>query len=85
MEKDYQLNSQICNKENNDLKYLIIGKKHINGILHYHLESETGRIYLSEYALNDRYIRIEKIKNNDTKKPIVSKLYSKITKSLYKN
>ena len=85
MEKDYQLNSKICNKENSDLTYLVIGKKHLNGILHYHLESDTGRIYLSEFALNDRYMRIENIKKNDTKKPIVSRLYSKITNNLNKN
>ena len=85
MEKDYQLNSKICNKENSDLTYLVIGKKHLNGILHYHLESDTGRIYLSEFALKDRYVKIENIKNNDTKKPIVSRLYSKITNNLNKN
>ena len=85
MEKDYELNSKICNKENSDLVYLIIGKKYLNGILHYHLETETGQIYLSEFALNDRYIRIEKIKNNDTNKPIASRLYSKITNTLNKN
>ena len=62
MEKDYELNSKICNKENTDLIYLIIGKKYLNGILHYHLESETGQIYLALGALTEeRYYEYQTV------------------------
>ena len=42
----YEINTKLCNKDNKDLIYSICGKKHLNGILHYLLESDTGKIYL---------------------------------------
>ena len=84
MDTDFEINSKLCNKENRDLIYSIIGKKVLNGILHYHLESGSGQIYLSEFALKERFLLID---NNldKLKKPQVSSLYSKITDTLSKN
>ena len=82
MEKDYQLNSKICNKENSDLTYLVIGKKHLNGILHYKLKSENSEeIFLSEYAINDRFVTEEK--HCAQPKNSVSRLFTKIIKNGY--
>jgi len=83
MEKNYDVDSKVCSKENNDLSYTIIGKKHLNGILHYHLESDSGKIYLSEFAINDRFIQIDS--NIQVKKPVVSRLYTKITDTVQKS
>ena len=84
MNNDYEINSKLCNKENKDLIYSITGKKYLNGILHYQLESESGQIYLSEFALKERFLQINNNLNN-IKKPPISTLYSKITDTVSKN
>ncbi len=84
MDNDYEINSKLCNKENKDLIYSISGKKYLNGILHYQLESESGQIYLSEFALKERFLQIDNNINN-LKKPLVSSLYSKITDTVSRN
>ena len=83
MEKTYEINTKLCSKENKDLIYSISGKKHLNGILHYLLESDSGKIYLSEFAIKDRYFII----NNecDIEKPVVSRLYTKIQNTVTKS
>ena len=83
MEKNYDIDSMVCSKENTDLCYTIIGKKHLNGILHYHLESDSGKIFLSEFAIKDRFIKIDS--QEQIKKPIVSKLYTRITDTVQKS
>ena len=83
MEKDYEISGMVCSKENTDLCYTIIGKKHLNGILHYHLESDSGKIYLSEFAVKDRFIKIDS--DQQIKKPVVSKLYTRITDTVQKS
>ena len=85
MERAYEINTKLCNKENNDLTYSISGKKHLNGILHYLLESDNGQFYLSEYAVKERYILIDTERMSENIKPAVSKLYSKITDTVSKN
>ena len=82
---DFEIDSKLCNKENRDLIYSIIGKKVLNGILHYQLESSSGQIYLSEFALKERFLLVDKNNQNKIKKPPVSLLYSKITDTLSKN
>ncbi len=84
LSSDYEINSKLCNKENKDLIYSIKGKKILNGILHYELESESGQIYLSEFALKERFLQIDDNQNN-IKKPPISTLYSKITDTVSKN
>ena len=78
----------IYNKENNDLTYTIIDKKEMNGILHYLIESRarasTGSIYLSEYAIKERFNILKESDLNIETKPSVSNLYSKITNSVNK-
>ena len=85
MDKDYQIDSILCNKENRDLIYSITGKKILNGILHYQLESGSGQIYLSEFALKERFLHIDQNNLNKIKKPPVSSLYTKITNTVSKN
>ena len=83
MEKIYEINTRLCNKENKDLVYSICGKKHLNGILHYLLESDSGNIYLSEHAIKERYLIINK--DCEIDKPVVSRLYTKITDTVTKS
>ena len=83
MEKIYEINTRLCNKENKDLVYSICGKKHLNGILHYLLESDSGKIYLSEHAIKERYLIINK--DFEIDKPVVSRLYTKITDTVTKS
>ena len=84
MEKNnIDIDTIVCSKENRDLCYTIIGKKHLNGILHYHLQSDSGKIYLSEFAIKDRYIIITN--ECQIEKPVVSRLYSKITDTVTKS
>ena len=83
MEKDFDIDSMVCSKENTDLCYTIVGKKHLNGILHYHLESDSGKIYLSEFAIKDRFMKINS--NDEFEKPVVSRLYTKITDTVQKS
>ena len=83
---EFDLNTSIYNKENSDLTYTIVEKKYMNGILHYLLESNSSSssIYLSEYAVKERFIVMKKNQNLNVSKPSISNLYSKITKSVNK-
>ena len=83
MEKDIKIGSIVCSRENRDMSYTVTGKKHLNNILHYHLESESGKIYLSEFAVKDRFIKIDE--SEQLKKPVVSRLYTKITDTVHKS
>ena len=78
----------ISNKENNDLTYTIVDKKEMNGILHYLIESRSrvnsGSIYLSEYAIKERFNILKESDLIVETKPSVSNLYSKITDSVNK-
>ena len=78
----------ISNKENNDLTYTIVDKKEMNGILHYSIESRSkvnsGSIYLSEYAIKERFNILKESDLIVETKPSVSNLYSKITDSVNK-
>ena len=82
---EFELNTLIFNKDNSDLIYTIVEKKYMNGILHYLLESKSSSnsIYLSEYAIKDRFVIMKNEPSNVTK-PSISNLYSKITKSVNK-
>ena len=76
---------EICNRENKDLVYKITGKKHLNGILHYQLLSDSGEIYLSEFAIKERFLFMSDKENNlKNEKPAISRLYSKITDTVSK-
>jgi hypothetical protein len=86
--QEIDIGLSIYNKENNDLTYTIIDKKEMNGILHYLIESRgktnSGSIYLSEYAIKERFNVLKKSDLNVETKPSVSNLYSKITDSVNK-
>ena len=86
--QDIDVGSSIYNKENNDLTYTIVDKKEMNGILHYLIESRartsSGSIYLSEYAIKERFNILKETDLNIETKPSVSNLYSKITDSVNK-
>ncbi len=84
MEKTYDINTKLCCKENKDLVYFISAKKHLNGILHYLLESDHGQIYLSEFAVKDRYLHIDVESKTNNIRPAISRLYSKITDTVSK-
>ena len=78
----------ISNKENDDLTYTIVDKKEMNGILHYLIESRSrtnsGSIYLSEFAIKERFNLLKESELTVETKPSVSNLYSKITDSVNK-
>ena len=78
----------ISNKENDDLTYTIVDKKEMNGILHYLIESRSrtnsGSIYLSEFAIKERFNILKESDLIVETKPSVSNLYSKITDSVNK-
>ena len=86
--QEIDIGLSIYNKENKDLTYTIVDKKEMNGILHYLIESRarasTGSIYLSEYAIKDRFNILKENDLNTETKPSVSNLYSKITDSVNK-
>ena len=86
--KEIDIGLTIYNKENNDLTYTIVDKKEMNGILHYLIESRarasSGSIYLSEYAIKERFGILRDSEQNIETKPSVSNLYSKITDSVNK-
>ena len=86
--QEIDIGLSIYNKENNDLTYTIVDKKEMNGILHYLIESRstssTGSIYLSEYAIKERFGILKESDQNAETKPSVSNLYSKITDSVNK-
>tara|TARA_Y100001968_G_C19130252_1_gene606356 strand:+ start:107 stop:295 length:189 start_codon:yes stop_codon:yes gene_type:complete len=58
MEKNFDINSIVVSKDNNDIYYTIIGKKLLNGILHYLLQTDKEKIFLSKFALEDRFIKV---------------------------
>ena len=86
--QEIDIGLSIYNRENKDLTYTIVDKKEMNGILHYLIESRarasTGSIYLSEYAIKERFIVLKESDLNFETKPSVSNLYSKITDSVNK-
>ena len=86
--QEIDIGLSIYNKENTDLTYTIVDKKEMNGILHYLIESRarasTGSIYLSEYAIKERFNILKDSDINVQTKPSVSNLYSKITDSVNK-
>ena len=86
--QEIDIGISIYNKENNDLTYTIIDKKEMNGILHYLIESRaktsSGSIYLSEYAIKERFNILKDSDLNIESKPTISNLYSKITDSVNK-
>ena len=86
--QEVDIGLSIYNKENNDLTYTIVDKKEMNGILHYLIESRgktnSGSIYLSEYAIKERFNILKESDFNVETKPSVSNLYSKITDSVNK-
>ncbi len=86
--QEIDIGLSIYNKENKDLTYTIIDKKEMNGILHYLIESRaivgSGSIYLSEYAIKERFNILKESDLNVETKPSVSNLYSKITDSVNK-
>jgi hypothetical protein len=86
--QEIDIGLSIYNKENNDLTYTIVDKKEMNGILHYLIESRartsSGSIYLSEYAIKERFGILKESDQNAEAKTSVSNLYSKITDSVNK-
>ena len=86
--QEIDIGLSIYNKDNKDLTYTIIDKKEMNGILHYLIESRarasTGSIYLSEFAIKERFNILKESDLNVETKPSVSNLYSKITDSVNK-
>ena len=86
--QEIEIGLSIYNKENNDLTYTIVDKKEMNGILHYLIESRasasSGSIYLSEYAIKERFNILKDSDLNVDTKPSVSNLYSKVTDSVNK-
>ena len=88
LKQEIDIGLSIYNKDNNDLTYTIVDKKEMNGILHYLIESRarasSGSIYLSEYAIKERFNILKDTDLNVETKPSVSNLYSKITDSVNK-
>ena len=86
--QEIDIGLSIYNKENKDLTYTIVDKKEMNGILHYLIESRakasSGSIYLSEFAIKERFNILKDSDLNIQTKPSVSNLYSKITDSVNK-
>ena len=80
---EFELDTKIYKKDNLDITFSISGKKTLNGILHYKLKSQNNEeIYLSEFAVNDRFITESKF--CEQKEKPVSRLFSKIIKKGYK-
>ena len=79
---EIELDTKIFRKDNLDIFYSVIGKKHLNGILHYKLKSENSEeIFLSEHAVNDRFVT--EAKYCAKPKNSVSRLFTKIIKNGY--
>ena len=79
---EIEINTKIYRKDNLDISFSVSGKKILNGILHYKLKSQNDEeIFLSEFAVNDRFITENKHCDKDTKS--VSRLFSKIIKNGY--
>ena len=78
------INSKIFRKDNLDLVYFITEKKTLNGILHYKFKSENSdEIFLSEFAIRDRYMSETESKNYKQSK-LVSRLFTNLIKKGYK-
>lgn len=79
---EIELYTKIYKRDNLDIHFSISGKKILNGILHYKLKSQNNEeIYLSEFAVNDRFIT--ESKHCEKSKNTVSRLFSKIIKNGY--
>ena len=79
---EIEINTKIFRKDNLDIVYSITGKKYLNGILHYKLQSDNSEeIFLSEYAVNDRFVT--EAKHCAQPKNSVSRLFTKIIKNGY--
>ena len=79
---ELEVNTRIFKKENLDIVYSITGKKLLNGILHYKLKSEnSGEIFLSEFAINDRFIT--EAKHCEKPNNSVSRLFTKLINKGY--
>ena len=84
MIKILEINSKIFRKDNLDLVYFITEKKTLNGILHYKFKSENSdEIFLSEFAIRDRYMSETESKNYKQSK-LVSRLFTNLIKNGYK-
>ena len=80
---EIDINTKIYKKDNPDITFYISGKKILNGILHYRLKSQNSEeIYLSEFAVNDRFITETRYCKESNKS--VSTLFKKIIKNGYK-
>ena len=79
---EIEINTIIFKKDNPDITFSISGKKILNGILHYRLKSQNSEeIYLSEFAVNDRFITEARYCKQSNKS--VSTLFKKIIKNGY--
>ena len=79
---EIDLDTKIYKKDNLDISYFITGKKLLNGILHYKIKSEhSEEIFLSEFAINDRFITEAKHCEQPTNS--VSRLFTKIISKGY--
>ena len=79
---EIEINTKIFRKDNLDIVYSITGKKFLNGILHYKLQSDNSEeIFLSEHAVNDRFVT--EAKHCAQPKNSVSRLFTKIIKNGY--
>jgi len=80
---EIDIDTKVYKKENLDIGYSIIGKKHLNGILHYKLKSETSQeILLSEFAIRDNFV--SDCKMCEQSKNSVSILFTKLINKDYK-
>ena len=80
--KKSSLALSIFRKDNLDIVYSITGKKLLNGILHYKLQSDNSEeIFLSEHAVNDRFVT--EGKHCAQTKNSVSRLFKKKKKNGY--
>jgi hypothetical protein len=80
---EIDLNTKVYKKENLDISYHITAKKHLNGILHYKLKSETSQeIFLSEFAIRENFVSENKM--CEQTKNSVSRLFTKIINKGYK-
>ncbi|MDA9113899.1 hypothetical protein OAU49_00480 [Alphaproteobacteria bacterium] len=82
MVAEYELDSKIFKKENLDICYFITGKKLLNGILHYKLNSGSSQeIYLSVFALRENFVSENKMCEQSNKS--VSRLFTRIISKGY--
>ena len=82
MEKDVEIGSIICSRKQ---RYEIYSnrEKTLKQYSSLPTESDSGKIYLSEFAVKDRFIKIDS--TDQIKKPVVSRLYTKITDTVHKS